>query len=86
MSRIPKLEKKKAGLFAQLAAWMSKRKMRAALGKAIAPGPIGVYAHHSGVLSAVGAFEMLAERWNRVEPRLKTLASLRAATLVGCPF
>ncbi len=33
-----------------------------------------------------GAFESGLERCQRVPVRLKTLAMIRTATLVGCPF
>ena len=86
MSRIPKVEPREAGWLARIAFWFSRRKMKSRLGKAIAPGPLGVYAHHSGVLRAAGAFEMAAEGWDKVEPRLISLAQIRAAALIGCPF
>jgi len=86
MSRIPKIEAADAGWLTRLVFWLSKRKLGKQLGKAIAPGPLGVYAHHRGVLMAVGSFEMAAERWRLVEARLRTLAQIRTATLIGCPF
>ena len=86
MSRVPKLSPESCGLFTRLVFWMAERKMGKRLGKAVAPGPLGVYAHHPGVLRAVGSFEMAAEGWRLLPARLRTLAQIRAATLVGCPF
>jgi hypothetical protein len=45
-----------------------------------------VIGHHPWTLAAVGAFEMALDRSRHVEGRLKELAQIKAATLVGCPF
>ena len=80
MPRIRLLPDRELGLLARLAAWWSKRK----LGKV--PGPLRVVAHSPTALQAMGGFELAFERFKRVEPRLMSLAVLRTATLVGCPF
>jgi hypothetical protein len=80
MSRIAPLPDRKLGLLARFAAWWAKRK----LGKV--PGPLRVVAHSSAVLRAAGGFEFAFESFEKVEPRLLSLAVLRTATLVGCPF
>jgi alkylhydroperoxidase family enzyme len=38
------------------------------------------------LLLAVNTYEAAVLASNRVEPRLKYLASLKASSLVGCPF
>ncbi len=86
MPRIDPLARERRGLFVRFVDWFSRRKLGKQLGKATAPGPLHIYAHHPGVLMAVGAFEMGAERWSAVPAHLKTLAQVRAATLIGCPF
>jgi len=43
-------------------------------------------AHHPGILVAVAAFELGFERARDVDARLKELAVLKAASLVGCRF
>ena len=48
--------------------------------------PIAVAAHHPEVFRAYTSFESALSRAGRVEPRLKTLALLKAAALIGCPF
>ena len=48
--------------------------------------PIAVAAHHPGLLAGYGAFEMATLKANRVDARLKHLAELRAAMVVGCEF
>ena len=80
MPRITPLPDSELGLFARFAAWWAKRK----LGKV--PGPLRVMAHSSAALQAAGGFEFAFERFEKVEPRLMSLAVLRTATLVGCPF
>jgi hypothetical protein len=39
-----------------------------------------------GVLRAIGSYELWLQRWKRIDPRLKALAGLKAAALVGCPW
>ena len=48
--------------------------------------PVTVAAHHPEVFRAYTGFEAALARAGRVEPRLKTLALLKAAALIGCPF
>ena len=69
-----------AGLFVRLAYWLAKRRV----GRV--PGSVGIMAHNRRVLAAVGAYEMTAERTTAISPRLKVLAELKAATIVGCRF
>ena len=38
------------------------------------------------LMLAVGAYEAALIASDRVEPRLKTLASLKTSSLIGCPF
>jgi hypothetical protein len=37
-------------------------------------------------MGGYGAFELALGRSRRVDDRLKDLAALKAATLIGCPF
>lgn len=80
MPRIEAVPAGKAGWFGRLIYWFAKKK----LGKV--PTAVEVYAHSKPVLLATGMFEVAAEKWRAVEPRLLHLAELRVATLVGCPF
>jgi 4-carboxymuconolactone decarboxylase len=48
--------------------------------------PIAVAAHSPEVLAAMLAFEREVRNAPALEPRLKQLANLKTATLVGCPF
>ncbi len=69
-----------AGLFVRFVYWMVRRR----LGRV--PVPLGIMAYHRGVLAAVGLFELAFERATEVDARVKELAVLKTATLVGCRF
>ena len=48
--------------------------------------PIKITAHHTRLLSAQGQMELGLEAANSVPVALKSLASIKAASLIGCPF
>ncbi len=48
--------------------------------------PIQVSAHHRTVLAGEVAFELALERSKKVDAKLKALAELKAALMVGCDF
>ena len=48
--------------------------------------PTDAYLHTKGLLFGYGAFEMATLRAGRVEERLKLLAEMRAAQVVGCEW
>jgi AhpD family alkylhydroperoxidase len=50
------------------------------------PAPVGIMAHHRAVLAAAMGFELGLERARDVDVKLKELAVLKAASLVGCRF
>jgi AhpD family alkylhydroperoxidase len=68
------------GLLVRLAYWFSRRRY----GRV--PGAVAVLAHNRSTLSAVAAFELASERGRAAPARLKELASVKVATLVGCRF
>ena len=78
--RIEGIPKNKASLFVRLAYWFSTRR----LGKVA--DPLRVTGHHPWVSFGYGIVELAGERAHFVESRLKELAQIKAATLVGCPF
>jgi AhpD family alkylhydroperoxidase len=69
-----------SGWLVRLAYWLARRRV----GRV--PAPVGVMAHHPGILVAAGAFELSFERAHDVDVRLKELALVKAASLVGCRF
>ena len=80
MSRIPGVPEHKANIFVRFAYWLSKKR----IGKVVEP--LAVTAHHPWIFRGYGAYEFALERAHLVEGKLKALASIKAATLVGCPF
>ena len=80
MARINGVPKERAGLLVRIAYWLSRRMV----GKV--PEPLTVTAHHPWIFRAYGAYEVALARARRVDPKLKSLASLKAATRIGCPF
>lgn len=78
--RIEGVPDSKASLFVRFAYWFSQRR----LGKVA--DPLKIMGHHSWVSFGYGMFELAGERARLVELRLKELAQLKVATLIGCPF
>ncbi|MGH9843134.1 MAG: hypothetical protein ACREEM_30720 [Blastocatellia bacterium] len=78
--RIEGVPERKASLLVRLACWFSQRR----LGKV--PDPLRIMGHHAQVSFGYGMFEMAGERSRLVKLRLKELAQIKVATLVGCPF
>jgi hypothetical protein len=74
------VEPQGAGWFVRLVYWFVRRRYGRLL------EPARVVAHNPWILGAAGAYELALERARRVGPRLKRLASLKTATLVGCHF
>jgi AhpD family alkylhydroperoxidase len=50
------------------------------------PDPLVVTAHNLEIFRAYVAFEVAYARAHALDARLKALASLKAAALIGCPF
>ena len=50
------------------------------------PEPLRVTAHSDAILQAYMGFERYLARAGRVEAKLKSLANLKTAALIGCPF
>jgi hypothetical protein len=86
MARIAGVESNQAGLMTRMLYRLVRRKMRALTGTDRVPEPIRVTAHHPRLLMALGQMEMGQAAAKSVDPALKTLASLKVATLIGCPF
>jgi hypothetical protein len=80
MARIEGVPARRAGLFQRFAYWMARRRV----GKV--PEPMTVMAHNPWIFRGYGLFEVALEKARRADARLKALASLKAAVLVGCPF
>ena len=68
------------GLFARVVYSLTKRKV----GRVVMP--VQVTAHHPAILWGYGQMEQSLLSSHRVDEAVKELASLRVATLIGCPF
>ena len=84
MARIPGAPANQGGplrrLFVSLVYYLTRRR----LGRVIMP--IQVTAHHSKLFWGYLQMEQSQISSKLVDPKLKGLANLRVATLVGCPF
>jgi hypothetical protein len=69
-----------SGLFTRIVYALTNRK----LGRVVTP--VQVTAHHPQILWGYGQMEQSLLSSHRVDEALKSLAMLRVATLVGCPF
>lgn len=69
-----------AGLLVRLVYWIARRRF----GRV--PTPLGIMAHSRRILTATGAFEMASGGTRAITPRLKVLAELKTATIIGCRF
>jgi hypothetical protein len=80
MARIAGVPAERAGLVVRLVYRLARRMV----GKV--PEPMTVAAHHGGIFRAAAGYEFFLGRARLVDARLKALASIKAAALVGCPF
>ena len=75
------------GLTDRGASWATRlvyRLARRRLGKL--PEPLTVVSHHSTLTKGYVAFELAFDHARLVENKLKILAQIKAAALIGCPF
>jgi hypothetical protein len=80
MARIEGVPAERAGLFKRFVYWMTRRKV----GKVAEP--VTIAAHHGPIFRGYLGYEYALTQSHRVDVKLKTLASLKAGALVGCPF
>jgi len=62
--------------------YLLKRFSRKMLGEA--PESLGVMWHNRAVLSSMMGFGRKADKWNQLDPNLKSFAHMAVASLVGC--
>lgn len=67
-------------LLARIAFFLTRRKV----GRVVRP--VRIHALHGRLLQGYGGMEMAQEKARRAPAALKTLAGIRAATRIGCPF
>ena len=86
MARMQGVEPDQASWFTRLVYWLVRRKLAKLTGRARLPEPIKITAHHPRLFRAMGQMELGQEAARSVPAALKTLASIKAATLIGCPY
>lgn len=80
MAHIEPRPARTAGLFVRFVYWFARRR----LGRV--PIPVGIMAYNRAILSAAMGYELGLERARTLDSRLKELACVKAATLIGCRF
>jgi AhpD family alkylhydroperoxidase len=68
------------GLLARIAYAVSRRRFGQV------PEPLTIWAHHRGVMLSTIRHEAAIQRWSSLDPVCKSLAELRAAQVIGCPW
>ena len=86
MARMSGLEPSQAGWYTRLVYWFVKRGVGQVTGSSRLVEPVKITAHHPRLLKAYGQMEMGQSAANAVPAPLKTLAGVKAAALIGCPF
>ena len=80
MGWIAGVSRQRASWFARVVYWMSERMYQRL------PEPITIAAHNASIFRAIVGYEYFLSKARRLDARLKALAGLKAATMVGCPF
>ena len=80
------VEAAEAGWFTRLIYWFVRRKFGKLTGKNCLIEPVKIAAHQPRLLRAIGQMESGLEAARSMPTKLKQLASLEAAMLIGCPF
>jgi hypothetical protein len=86
MAHMKGIEPAEAGWFTRLVYRFVRRKFGKLTGKDRLIEPVKVAAHHPQLLKTLGKMESGLAAARSVPAKLKHLASLQAASLVGCPF
>jgi hypothetical protein len=86
VARVKGVEAHEAGWVTRLVYWFVKRKLNQLTGQARLPEAVKIVAHHPRLLRAIGQMEGGQAAAQSVPVSVKSLAGLRVATLVGCPF
>jgi hypothetical protein len=71
---------RRRGLVARVIFFLTRRRVRKV------PTPMQVMAHQPALLMGYARMELAQAKLSRVPASLKSLASIRSSTLLGCPF
>lgn len=86
MARMNGVEPHEAGWLTRLVYWFVQREVKKLTGKPRLLEPIKIVAHHPRLLRATGQMEGGQAAAKSVPITLKSLAGIKGATLIGCPF
>ena len=86
MARIPDVAPTNASIFTRIVYAIAGREIRKKTGRAEVIEPIRTMAHHPRLLFGIGQMDLGVEAAKSVPDRIKHLAMLQAARMVGCPF
>jgi hypothetical protein len=86
MARMQGIEPHEAGWMTRFIYWLAQRAVNKLTGQSRVPEPIKITAHHPRLLKAVGQMEAAQAAAASVPASLKSLAGIKTASLVGCPF
>ena len=86
MARMNGVKPDKASWYTRLVYWFVRRSIGKLTGHPRLIEPVMITAHHPRLLKAYGQMEMGQAAAASVPAPLKTLAGIKVATLVGCPF
>ncbi len=74
------------GVTDETASWLQRLVFRGARLQGEVPEPLRLMALNGSVMWAAGFYEIASQRGTSVPSGLKALASLKAASLIGCVF
>jgi 4-carboxymuconolactone decarboxylase len=86
MTHIRLIEPQAANPVIKILFWFAQRATGQLTGKRILPSSLKAHAHHTHLLFGLGMMESAQMHAVTVPKRLKSLASLKVAALIGCPF
>ena len=86
MARISGITPQQAGWLLRLFYKMVQGQTQKLAGKADLAESLQITAHRPWLLMGVGMMEMAQMSSQALPAKLKSLASLRASTLIGCPY
>jgi alkylhydroperoxidase family enzyme len=90
MARIEGVPKSKAGPVVRLVYWFMPRGMKKLAGREAASGqgiePVTIWAHQPKMMIAMGRFNQGIRKGKTVDERIKNLAELKGAQMIGCEF
>jgi alkylhydroperoxidase family enzyme len=86
MTQISGIKPNQAGWLLRLLYKMVQSQTQKLAGKADLAEALQLAAHRPSILAGVGAMEMAQMAAKSLPAKLKSLASLRTSTLIGCPY